>query len=52
MIDIWFLMLIYMNSETMQKNVEKVFKKKIIEGCIQEVMFDQCICGNKELVQV
>ncbi|KAM7511790.1 hypothetical protein LguiB_010665 [Lonicera macranthoides] len=50
-IDIWFLMLIYMNSETMQKSVEKVFKKKIIEGHIQDVMFDQCICGNKELVQ-
>ncbi|KAK9285230.1 hypothetical protein L1049_024418 [Liquidambar formosana] len=50
-IDIWLLMLIYMNGESLQKSVEKMLKKKIIEGCIQEVMFDQCIHGNKELVQ-
>lgn len=51
-IDIWLLMLIYSNSESLQKSIEKMFKKKIIEDCIQEVMLDQCICGNKELVQV
>lgn len=51
-IDIWLLMLIYMNGESMQKSVEKMFKKKVVEGCIQEVMFEQCICGNKQLVQV
>ncbi|EXC35014.1 hypothetical protein L484_017715 [Morus notabilis] len=50
-IDIWLLMLIYMNGESLQKKVEKIFKKKIIEGCIQKTMFDQCICGLKELVQ-
>lgn len=50
-IDIWLLVLLYSN-ESMQKSIEKVFKKKIIEGCIQEVMLDQCICGNKELAQV
>ncbi|XP_062170326.1 uncharacterized protein LOC133876038 [Alnus glutinosa] len=50
-IDIWLLMLIYSNSESLQKSIEKMFKKKIIEDCIQEVMLDQCICGNKELVQ-
>lgn len=50
-IDIWLLMIIYMNGESMQKNVEKMFKKKVVEGCIQEVMFEQCICGNKQLVQ-
>lgn len=51
-IDIWLLILIYMNGESLQKRVEKIFKKKIIEGCIQEAMFDQCICGLKELVKV
>ncbi|GMY31923.1 Fanconi anemia group D2 protein homolog isoform X1 [Fagus crenata] len=50
-IDIWLLMLIYSNGESLQKSIVKVFKKKIIEDCIQEVMFDQCICGNKELVK-
>ncbi|TYI74646.1 hypothetical protein E1A91_D07G216400v1 [Gossypium mustelinum] len=47
----WLLILLYTNGESMRKSVEKVFKKKIVEGCIQEVMLDQCICGNKELAQ-
>ncbi|KAK1374178.1 Fanconi anemia group D2 protein-like [Heracleum sosnowskyi] len=51
MIDIWLLMLIYMNGETMQKTVEKMIKRKIVEGCIQDIMFEQCIRGNKRLVQ-
>lgn len=51
-IDIWLLVLIYSKGESLQKSIEKMFKKKIIEDCIQEVMLDQCICGNKELVQV
>lgn len=51
-IDIWLLVLIHMNGESMQKSVEKIFKKKIVDNCIQEAMIDQCICGNKELVQV
>ncbi|KAG2717749.1 hypothetical protein I3760_03G190400 [Carya illinoinensis] len=50
-IDIWLLVLIYSKGESLQKSIEKMFKKKIIEDCIQEVMLDQCICGNKELVQ-
>ncbi|XVF81614.1 hypothetical protein PTKIN_Ptkin15bG0169300 [Pterospermum kingtungense] len=50
-IDIWLLVLLYSNGESMRKSIEKVFKKKIIEDCIQEVMLDQCICGNKELAQ-
>lgn len=51
-IDIWLLMLIYMNSEPLQKSVEKLLKKKILEGCIVETMFDQCVSGNKDLAQV
>ena len=51
-IDIWLLMLIHTNGKSLQKSVEKIIKKKIVEGCIQDVMFDQCIHGNKELVQV
>ncbi|XP_047315356.1 Fanconi anemia group D2 protein homolog [Impatiens glandulifera] len=50
-IDIWLLMLIYMNGESFRKNVEKMFKKKIAEGCIVATMFDQCIYGKKEFVQ-
>ncbi|KAK4576846.1 hypothetical protein RGQ29_027402 [Quercus rubra] len=50
-IDIWLLMLIYSNGESLQKSIVKMFKKKIIEDCIQTVMLDQCICGNKELVK-
>ncbi|XP_057476207.1 uncharacterized protein LOC130764144 isoform X1 [Actinidia eriantha] len=50
-IDIWLLMLIHANGKSLQKSVEKIIKKKIVEGCIQDVMFDQCIHGNKELVQ-
>lgn len=50
-IDIWLLMLIYMSSEQLRKSVEKILRKKIVEGLIQEGLFDQCIRGNKELVQ-
>ncbi|KAE8685889.1 hypothetical protein F3Y22_tig00111088pilonHSYRG00090 [Hibiscus syriacus] len=50
-IDIWLLVLLYTKGKSMRKNIEKVFKKKVTEGCIQEVMLDQCICGNKELAQ-
>ncbi|KAK4833935.1 hypothetical protein QYF36_013666 [Acer negundo] len=50
-IDIWLLVLMYVNGDSLQKSILKIFKKKIIEDCIQEVMLDQCICGNKDLVQ-
>ncbi|KAI3747499.1 hypothetical protein L6452_09958 [Arctium lappa] len=50
-IDIWLLILIYKNCESMQKSVEKLLKKKIIEGSIQDVLFEQCIFANKELVK-
>lgn len=29
-----------------------MLKKKIVDGYIEEVMFAQCIHGNKDLVQV
>lgn len=50
-IDIWLLILIYMNGDSLKRSVEKIFKKKIIEGCIKDIMFDQCIYAKKELVQ-
>ncbi|XP_076958495.1 uncharacterized protein LOC143634236 isoform X2 [Bidens hawaiensis] len=50
-IDIWLLMLIYKNCESMQKSVEKLLKKKITEGSIHDVLFEQCMLGNKELVK-
>ncbi|KAL8061718.1 hypothetical protein ABFX02_02G103500 [Erythranthe guttata] len=48
-IDIWLLILIFMNCETLQKSVEKLFKKKILDGFFQEHMFEQCIHGFKDL---
>ncbi|KAH9737289.1 Fanconi anemia group D2 protein [Citrus sinensis] len=50
-IDIWLLVLMYMNGDPLRKSVSKIFKKKVIEDCIHNVMLDQCIHGNKELVQ-
>ncbi|XP_051122489.1 uncharacterized protein LOC127245545 isoform X2 [Andrographis paniculata] len=47
-IDIWLLILISMSSEPLQKSVQMVFKKKIIEGCFHEQMFDQCIHGIRD----
>ncbi|XP_020092932.1 Fanconi anemia group D2 protein isoform X2 [Ananas comosus] len=49
-IDVWFLMLIYMNGGTLLKSAEKVLKKKVTEGCFREALFDQCIHGHRELV--
>lgn len=42
----------YMNGDPIRKSIEKIFKKKVVDGCIQEALFDQCICGNKEFVKV
>ncbi|KAL5808169.1 hypothetical protein ACOSQ3_028860 [Xanthoceras sorbifolium] len=50
-IDIWLLVLMYINGDPLQRSILKSFKKKIVEDCIQKVMLDQCICGNKDLVQ-
>lgn len=51
-IDVWFLMLIYTNGGSLQKNAEKILKKKIIDGYFCEALFDQCIHGQRELVRV
>ncbi|GAB4842862.1 hypothetical protein Ancab_012840 [Ancistrocladus abbreviatus] len=51
LIDIWLLVLIYMNGELLRKNVEKIVKKKAAEGCFTTVMLDQCICGNRDVVK-
>lgn len=51
-IDVWLLILMYMNGDPIRKSIEKIFKKKVADGCIQEALIDQCICGNKEFVQV
>ncbi|XP_077243736.1 fanconi anemia group D2 protein isoform X2 [Tasmannia lanceolata] len=50
-IDVWFLMLIYTNGGALQKSVEKIIKKKVIDGCFREALFDQCVRGHRELVQ-
>ncbi|KAI0501331.1 hypothetical protein KFK09_016275 [Dendrobium nobile] len=50
-IDLWFLMLIYKNGGSVQKDAQKILKKKIVDGCFCEALFDQCIAGNQELVK-
>ncbi|XP_010247495.1 PREDICTED: Fanconi anemia group D2 protein [Nelumbo nucifera] len=50
-IDVWLLMLIYANGGPIQKSIEKIVKKKIMEGLFREALFDQCIDGHRELVQ-
>lgn len=51
-IDIWLLVLIYANGENGKRSIEKIFKKKVNDGCIQEKLIDQCIRGHADLVQV
>ncbi|XP_042478961.1 Fanconi anemia group D2 protein homolog isoform X2 [Macadamia integrifolia] len=51
-IDVWLLMLIYTSGGSLQKSVVKIIKTKIIEGCFKEALFDQCIDGHMDLVQI
>lgn len=51
-IDLWLLMLIYNNGGSLQKDAQKILKKKIVDGCFCEALFDQCIAGHRELVKV
>jgi Fanconi anemia group D2 protein len=51
-IDVWLIMLIYGNGGALQKSAEKILKSKILQLCIRETLFDQCIRGNTELVKV
>ncbi|GJN24532.1 hypothetical protein PR202_gb12276 [Eleusine coracana subsp. coracana] len=50
-IDVWLIMLIYANGGAFQKSAEKLLKSKILQGCMRETLFDQCIHGNTELVK-
>ncbi|MQM08393.1 hypothetical protein Taro_041249 [Colocasia esculenta] len=50
-IDVWLLMIVYTNGGSLQKSVEKIMKKKIIEHCLQESLFDRCIQGQRNLVK-
>ncbi|EER97998.2 Fanconi anemia group D2 protein homolog [Sorghum bicolor] len=50
-IDVWLIMLIYANGGALQKSAEKILKSKILQECIRETLFDQCIHGNTELVK-
>ncbi|CAB78539.1 hypothetical [Arabidopsis thaliana] len=51
-IDVWLLILMYMNGDPVRKSIEKIFKKKVVDECIQEALLDQCIGGNKEFVKI
>ena len=51
-IDVWLIMLIYANGGALRKSAEKILKSKILQECIRETLFDQCIHGNTELVKV
>ncbi|KAL6647037.1 hypothetical protein ACP70R_014474 [Stipagrostis hirtigluma subsp. patula] len=50
-IDVWLIMLIYANDGAIQKSAKKILKSKILQGCIRETLFDQCIHANTELVK-
>ncbi|XP_078437577.1 fanconi anemia group D2 protein isoform X2 [Wolffia australiana] len=50
-IDVWFLVLLHINGGPCQKAVEKILKRKIVDGCILESLFDQCIQGQSNLVK-
>ncbi|KAL8138162.1 hypothetical protein V2J09_004163 [Rumex salicifolius] len=50
-IDIWLLVLLHMNGESLRKSVEKIFRKKVVEGCITSSMLEQCIHGGNHLVK-
>ncbi|KAK9093470.1 hypothetical protein Syun_028381 [Stephania yunnanensis] len=51
-VDIWLLVLIYTNGGSLQKVVEKILKKKILDDHLQESLFDLCIHGHRELIQI
>lgn len=51
-IGVWLIMLFYANGCALQKTVEKILKSKILQECIREMLFGQCIHGNTELVKV
>ncbi|KAK9086005.1 hypothetical protein Sjap_026416 [Stephania japonica] len=48
-VDIWLLVLIYTNGGSLQKVVEKILKKKIMDDHLRESLFDQCIHGHREI---
>ncbi|XP_020518624.1 Fanconi anemia group D2 protein homolog isoform X1 [Amborella trichopoda] len=50
-IDVWLLMVIYTNGGLLQKTVEKIIKRKVIDGCFGESVFYRCIHGQGMIVQ-
>ncbi|XP_030456032.2 uncharacterized protein LOC115677111 [Syzygium oleosum] len=50
-IDIWLIMVMYMNGESVQKTIKKIFMRKIVDDCIPLVMIEQCLHGHANLVQ-
>ncbi|KAF8040824.1 hypothetical protein BT93_B2908 [Corymbia citriodora subsp. variegata] len=50
-IDIWLIMVMYMNGESVQKSIKKIFMRKIVDDCIPLVMLEQCLHGHANLVQ-
>ncbi|VFQ69298.1 unnamed protein product [Cuscuta campestris] len=50
-IDMWLLILIYTNNESLQKSVEKLLKNKVVEGFIEKTLFDRYVQGNKAVAQ-
>ncbi|XP_078163114.1 fanconi anemia group D2 protein isoform X2 [Carex rostrata] len=50
-IDLLFLILIYSNGGTLQKSVEKMLKKKVVQECFVEALFDQCIHSHRDLIK-
>ncbi|XP_030543859.1 Fanconi anemia group D2 protein homolog isoform X2 [Rhodamnia argentea] len=49
-IDLWLIMVMYMNGDSVQKSIKKIFKRKIVDDCIPLEMIDQCLHGHANLV--
>lgn len=45
-------MVMYVNGESVQKTIKKIFVRKIVDDCIPLVMIEQCLHGHADLVQV
>lgn len=51
-VDFWFMIVMNMNEGSIQKSIRKIFKRKIIDGCIPRDIINHCIRGHAKLAQV
>ncbi|KAI4324572.1 hypothetical protein MLD38_030049 [Melastoma candidum] len=49
--DLWLINIMNMNGGTAQKSINKIFKKKIVEGCIPKDVLEDCLHGHAKVAQ-